>query len=131
MPDLPNAPAPAQPAAAAATTVSVDDFRRLDLRTATVLSARPHPNADRLVCLCVRVGEREKQIVAGIRKFRDCDALVGRVIVIVDNLQPAVLRGERSEGMLLAILDPSAAAGAGAFALVAPDAAVRDGLRVT
>ena len=105
--------------------VSLADFQRIELRVATVLEAAPHKNADKLVVMRVQVGDRQKQIVAGIRKFREPESLVGRRIIVADNLEPAVLRGERSEGMLLAVLDGES------FALVVPDAEVRDGSRVT
>lgn len=83
--------------------VSIDDFKRAQLRTARVVEARPHPNADKLLLLTVDVGrESTKQIVAGIRKHYEPESLVGRTIVIVDNLEPVVLRGEESQGMLLA-----------------------------
>jgi methionyl-tRNA synthetase len=106
-------------------TVGFAEFKKLELRVATVLAAEAHPDADKLLLLRVRVGDREKQIVAGIRKYRDPESLVGGQIVIADNLEPAVLRGERSEGMLLAVLDGDE------FALLVPDAKVRDGSLVT
>jgi len=106
-------------------TVSFTEFKKLELRVATVIEAALHPNADKLLLLRVRVGDREKQIVAGIRKFREPEALVGAQIVIADNLEPAVLRGERSEGMLLAVLDGEE------FALLTPDTKVRDGSLVS
>ena len=106
-------------------TVRFAEFKKLELRVATVLEAKAHPNADKLVLLRVRVGDREKQIVAGIRQYRAPESLVGVQIVVADNLEPAVLRGERSEGMLLAVLDGEE------FALIVPDVKVRDGSLVT
>ena len=106
-------------------TVSFAEFKKLELRVATVIEAKPHPNADKLVLLRVRVGDCEKQIVAGIRQYRDPETLAGAQIVVADNLEPAVLRGERSEGMLLAVLDGEE------LALVVPDTKVRDGSLVT
>lgn len=106
-------------------TVSFAEFKKIELRVATVLEARAHPNADKLLLLRVRVGDREKQIVAGIRQYRDPEALVGKQVVVADNLEPAVLRGERSEGMLLAVLDGEE------FALLVPDVKVSDGSLVT
>ncbi len=85
--------------------ITYDDFARLDLRVATVIAARPHPNAEKLLLLEVDVGDQKKQIVAGIRKHYEPEDLVGRQIVIVNNLQEAVLRGEESRGMLLAASD--------------------------
>jgi tRNA-binding protein len=82
--------------------VKYDDFAKLELRVAKVLDARSHPNADRLVLLQVDLGDEQKQIVAGIRQHYEPDQLVGKLIVIVNNLEPAKLRGEDSNGMLLA-----------------------------
>ncbi|QDU59505.1 Methionine--tRNA ligase [Planctomycetes bacterium Pan216] len=83
-------------------TVSIEEFMKFELRTAKVVEARPHPNADKLLLLQVEVGDEKKQIIAGIRGHYEPEALVGRTIVIVNNLEPAMLRGEESQGMLLA-----------------------------
>lgn len=85
--------------------ISYDDFAKLDLRVATVLAARPHPNADKLMLLEIDVGDARKQIVAGIRQHYQPEQLVGRQIIVVNNLQEVVLRGEESRGMLLAASD--------------------------
>jgi methionine--tRNA ligase beta chain len=82
--------------------ISYDDFAKLDLRVVKVLEARPHPNADKLMLLQVEAGDVQKQIVAGIRQHYTAEQLVGKLIVIVNNLAPAMLRGEASNGMLLA-----------------------------
>jgi methionyl-tRNA synthetase len=92
----------AEPTAAPPPLVTIDEFKRLDLRVAKVLEARPHPNADKLVLLKIDVGDQQKQIIAGIRAWYTPESLVGRSIVVVNNLQPAMLRGEESNGMLLA-----------------------------
>ena len=89
-------------------TVTYDDFAQLDLRVATVLAAREHPNADKLMLLSIRVGEEQKQIVAGIRGHYTPEELTGRQIVVINNLEEAVLRGEESQGMLLAASDGDA-----------------------
>jgi methionyl-tRNA synthetase len=83
-------------------TVSYADFARLELRVARVIEAQPHPNADKLLLLQIDVGDEQKQIVAGIRQFYTPEQLVGRKIIVVNNLEPAMLRGETSSGMLLA-----------------------------
>ena len=82
--------------------INYDDFAKLELRVAKVLEARPHPNADKLLLLQVDVGDEQKQIIAGIRQHYTPEQLVGKLIVIVNNLAPAMLRGETSNGMLLA-----------------------------
>ena len=60
-------------------TVSYADFAKLELRVAKVIAAREHPNADKLLLLTIRVGEIEKQIVAGIRAHYPAESLVGRL----------------------------------------------------
>jgi methionine--tRNA ligase beta chain len=82
--------------------ITYADFAKLELRVARVLEARPHPNADRLLLIQVDVGDEQKQIVAGIRQHYTPEQLVGKLIVIVNNLEPAMLRGESSNGMMLA-----------------------------
>jgi tRNA-binding protein len=82
--------------------ISYDDFAKLELRVAKVLEARPHPNADKLMLLQIDLGDVQKQIVAGIRLHYTPEQLVGKRIVVVNNLAPAMLRGETSNGMLLA-----------------------------
>jgi methionyl-tRNA synthetase len=82
--------------------ITYDDFAKLELRVARVLEVRPHPNAERLLLLQVDVGDQQKQIVAGIRQHYTPEQLIGKLIVVVNNLAPAMLRGESSNGMLLA-----------------------------
>lgn len=82
--------------------ISYDEFSKLDLRVATVIAAREHPNADKLMLLQIDVGDRQKQIVAGIRGHYRAEELLGRQIVVVNNLEEVMLRGEESNGMLLA-----------------------------
>jgi len=105
--------------------ISIDDFRTLDLRVATITAAAPHPNADRLVVLTVDLGTEQRQLVAGIRAHYEPAHLVGKQIVVVANLQPARLRGVESQGMLLAASDPS-----GQLALITPDRPVANGAQV-
>ena len=85
--------------------ITIDDFKKVELRTAEVLSAEPHPNADRLWVLKLRLGTEDRQIVAGIRGHYEAADHVGKTIVVVANLQPAMLRGVESQGMLLAVRD--------------------------
>lgn len=74
----------------------------LDLRVARITEAREHPNADRLLVMDIDLGDESRQIVAGIAGKYALDELDGRHIVVVANLQAAKLRGEVSQGMLLA-----------------------------
>jgi len=101
--------------------ITIDQFKTVELRVATVVSAEPHPNADRLLVLRVDLGSEQRQIVAGIRATYDPATLVGRQIVVVANLEPAVLRGIESQGMLLA------ASGDGGPVVVSPERLVPAG----
>jgi len=94
--------APPAPSSSEKPAISYDLFSQIDLRVATILEAREHPNANRLLILKLQVGEVEKQIVAGIKAHYAPESLVGTQIIIVNNLEPAMLRGEESHGMLLA-----------------------------
>jgi len=104
--------------------ITYDDFAKLDLRIATVVTAREHPNADKLMLLQIKLGDVEKQIVAGIRGHYTPEQLVGRQIVVVDNMAEAVIRGEESHGMLLAASD------AGGIVLLRPDRECESGATV-
>jgi tRNA-binding protein len=81
---------------------TLEDFKKLELRVAEIETAAPHPNADRLYVLGIKVGEVRKQIVAGIRKHYTEEELKGKKIIVINNLEPAVIRGVESNGMLLA-----------------------------
>jgi methionine--tRNA ligase beta chain len=118
-----TAPSPAAVAGKPA-TVTYEHFAQLDLRVARVLEAREHPNASKLLLLKIKVGDVEKQIVAGIRGHYDPAALVGRLIVVVNNLAPAMIRGEESTGMLLAASD------AAGVVLLQPDRQIEEGSKV-
>ncbi len=89
------------------TTISYDDFAKLDLRVATVIECRPHANADKLLVLQIELANGERrQICAGVRAYYPPEQLVGKQIVVVANLAPRQMRGETSNGMLLAATDP-------------------------
>jgi methionyl-tRNA synthetase len=81
--------------------IDIDDFRKVDLRVATVLRAEPVPKAKKLLKLDIEMGER-RTIVAGIAEHYTPESLVGRQVIVVANLKPAKLMGVVSQGMLLA-----------------------------
>ena len=85
--------------------ISIDDFRKVELKIATVKSAEAHPNADKLIVLQVDLGSEQRQICAGIRNHYTPEELVGKQVVVVANLETAKLRGLESQGMLLAASD--------------------------
>jgi len=100
---------------------SIDDLKKLDIRIAKVLAAEDHPNAQKLLILKIDNGDRQKQIIAGIKNFYKKEELVGKYIVVIDNLEPVNLRGEYSEGMLLAAQDDEA------ISLLIPDRPIKEG----
>lgn len=86
--------------------ITIEDFKKLELRIGEIKVVADHPNADRLYVITLDLGDRTKQVVAGIRgSYPDKEALVGRQVVVVDNLEPAMLRGVESQGMILAASD--------------------------
>jgi methionyl-tRNA synthetase len=84
---------------------SIEDFRKIELKVAEIKEVNDHPDADRLYVITIDLGDKTKQIVAGIKASYAKETLVGRQVVVVDNLEPAVLRGVESQGMLLAASD--------------------------
>jgi len=95
----------AAPAPAAPPQISIDDFMKIQLKTAKVISAERVPKSEKLLKLQVSLGTEQRQIVAGIGKKYEPEALVGKMIVIVANLKPAKLMGIESQGMVLAAGD--------------------------
>ena len=106
--------------------ITIEDFRKVELRIATIKSAEPHPNADRLMVLQVDLGgDEQRQICAGIRDSYAPEDLIGRQIVIVANLETAKLRGMESQGMLLAASDD------GRVIFLTPERSVQPGSKVS
>ncbi len=106
--------------------IEFTDFQRVQMRIGTVLQAKAHPKADRLYLLQVDLGEdKPRQIVAGLAEFWKLEELTGRQVVVVANLKPRKLRGEKSEGMVLAVKDKNG------LALLAPNREVSCGASVS
>lgn len=82
--------------------ISIDDFMKVDLRVATVTACEPVPKADKLLKLQVDLGYEQRQVVSGIAKFYTPEQLIGQKVIVVANLKPVKLRGELSQGMILA-----------------------------
>jgi methionyl-tRNA synthetase len=104
-PPPPVAPAPAappEPAPGASDRITIDDFMKVDLRVAKVLTAEKVPNSRKLVKLSIDVGSEQRTLVAGIAEAYEPEQLVGRTVVMVFNLKPARLMGIESNGMVLA-----------------------------
>ena len=85
--------------------ISIKDFKKIDITVGQILSAERVPDTDKLLKLSVNLGEEKpRQIISGISLyFPDCAVLVGRKCMFVSNLEPRVIRGLESEGMILAI----------------------------
>ena len=85
--------------------VTIEDFARLEFRVAEVVKCEPHPKADKLLVLSVKLGSEERTIVSGIREWYKPEELTGKKVIIVANLKPVKLRGIESQGMILAAED--------------------------
>lgn len=86
--------------------ITIDDFKKIELRTAKVLSAEPVPNSEKLLRLLVDCGDPEpRQILSGIAAYYTPESLVGRTIIIVANLEPRQMMGLESRGMVVAAGD--------------------------
>jgi methionine--tRNA ligase beta chain len=101
--------------------LTLDEFKKIELKVAQIKDVAEHPNADKLYVINVDVGNATKQIVAGIKKGYTREELVGKFVVLVNNLAPAVLRGVESQGMLLAASDQDS------IAVLSPDKPMKPG----
>mgnify|MGYP001605177579 FL=1 len=86
--------------------IKFSDWKRIDLRIGEIKSVKEHPNADKLFILLIDLGtgEHDIQLVAGLKGHYDEDELIGKKIIVVANLEPALIRGIESQGMLLAAI---------------------------
>jgi methionyl-tRNA synthetase len=81
----------------------LDDFKKIELRVAKILEVHEVAGADRIWKLLIDVGTEKKEVVAGIKaSYPTKESLIGKSVVVVNNLEPAVIRGVESKGMLLA-----------------------------
>ena len=122
---VPGQPDPASPAAPAKEQIAIGDFQKVDLRVAKVLACERVPKSDKLLKLQVDAGGEQRQVVAGIGQQYAPEDLVGKLVVVVFNLQPAKLMGQESRGMLLAASD-----GGGKLVVIAPSADIAPGSAV-
>ncbi len=82
--------------------ITIDDFKKIDLRVAKIIAAERVEGSDKLLKLQVDMGEEQRQIIAGIGLGYSPAALIGKEIIVVANLEPRALMGMESQGMLLA-----------------------------
>ncbi len=106
--------------------ISINEFNKIDLRVGKIKAIKPHPEADKLYILDVDLGEGEHdvQIVAGIKPYYEMSDLMEKQIVIVRNLEPTVIRGIESQGMLLA------AEFKGKVVLISPEKEIETGAKI-
>ncbi len=106
-------------------TISIDDFMKVDLRVARIANAEPVDGADKLLALTLDLGDSSRQVFAGIKAAYEPESLVGRHVVVVANLAPRKMRFGISEGMVLA-----AGPGGEDIFLLSPDDGAMPGMRI-
>lgn len=106
--------------------ITIDDFAKLDLRVARVIAAEKVANSDRLLKLQLKVGNETRQVVSGIAEHYSAEELVGKDLILVANLKPVKLRGNLSQGMILAASDED-----GKLSLVTVDREIEPGSTVS
>ena len=112
--------------AAAGGLIDIEQFKSVELRIAVIRKAEKIEKSSKLLKLQVEVGDTTRQIVAGIAQHYVPEQLVGKQVVIVANLKPAMLFGEKSEGMVLAVQDKG-----GALVLLGPERTVASGAKIS
>ena len=85
--------------------MKIEDFKKLDIRTATIVDVKDHPDAEKLYVLTADLGAEKRQLVAGLKGIYSKEQLVGKQVIMLANLEHAKLRGVESQGMLLAADD--------------------------
>ena len=105
--------------------VSYDDFAKLDLRVAKILEVEDVENSDKLWKLKIQVGEEIRTLAAGIKAYYTREELVGKLIIVIANLEPRKIRGIESQGMLLAAEDDN-----GNVKLLTVDGALETGSKI-
>lgn len=81
--------------------ITIDDFAKVEMRVAEVLACEKHPDADKLLVFQLDFGNEKRQIISGIAKYYEPEALVGKKVIACTNLKPVMLRGLESNGMIL------------------------------
>lgn len=105
--------------------IELQEFKRLDLKVGQVTSVERIPNSRRLLKLEVDLGQEKRTLVAGLADAYERERLLGRKVIVLANLAPAVIHGVRSEGMML-----GAGCGGGGVALLTVDRDVANGTAV-
>ena len=106
--------------------IKFNDWKKLDLRVGQIKEVKKHPNADKLILLKVDIGDKEINLVAGIKQYYNENDLIGKKVIVFVNLESAVFRGIKSEGMILAAIDQEN----DIVSLLQPDSDVSNGARI-
>jgi len=101
--------------------ITIEEFKKLNIRIARIKEVIDHPNADRLYVVRLAIGEEERDVVAGIKKGYNKEELIGKLVAVIENLEPAMIRGVESNGMILATQDGET------LAVLSPDKPVAPG----
>jgi methionine--tRNA ligase beta chain len=105
--------------------ITCEDFKKVELKVAKILSAERVAGSDKLIKLALDLGGKKRQIIAGVGKAYEPESLIGLEIAVVTNLEPRVLMGIESNGMLLA-----ASSGNGEPVLIIPQKEVPPGAEI-
>lgn len=101
--------------------ITIEEFKKLNIRIARIKEVIDHPDADRLYVVRLVIGEEEREVVAGIKKGYNKEELLGKLVAVIENLEPAIIRGVESRGMILAAQDGET------LAVLSPDRPVAPG----
>lgn len=105
--------------------ISFEEFQNIDLRIAKVVSASKIEESEKLLKVELELGEEKRIIVAGIAKYYSPEELINKNVVIVANLEPRIMLGTESQGMILAVKDEDK------LSVLIPDKEVKNGLKIT
>jgi len=85
--------------------ITFEEFKKLNIKIAKIKEVKDHPNADRLYVVKIDLGGEEREVVAGIKKSYKPEELKDKLVLVVENMEPAAIRGIESKGMILAAQD--------------------------
>ncbi|MCO4783065.1 MAG: methionine--tRNA ligase [Candidatus Cloacimonetes bacterium] len=105
--------------------IDIEDFQKIKMELVSILEAKKHPEADKLLVLQLSTSQGKKQVVSGISNYYEPDSLIGKQVVFVKNLKPCELRGVLSEGMVLAASNKKE------LSLVSVDQKIQEGSKVS
>lgn len=105
--------------------INFEDFEKVDLRLAKIVSAERVDGSDKLLKIEAMIGEEKRQIIAGIGKAYSPDELIGKTLVVVANLEPRMMMGLESQAMILAAKDETG------MTLIVPDKDMASGLKLS